>query len=416
MQSVIAHTFQEESGRVTALLYAHIQDLELVEDAVQDAFVQALERWSVDGVPENPAGWILVVARRKAIDRLRRDKTLEQKTAILKTLIELEKEETPMDVDDFPDERLKLMFTCCHPALKKEAQVALTLQTLGGLSTEEIARAFLIPLATMAQRLVRAKRKIRDTGIPYQVPSLNIIGERVDSVLSVIYLIFNAGYTAPIGQDLIRHDLCAEAIRLNRILMNLLQKERILSQDPEVIGLLALLLLHDSRSVARVDGGGNLIPLEDQDRALWKHDQIAEGLALLDRALGLRRAGPYQIQASISALHAQATSPEATDWAQIAVLYSILYRMNPSPVIELNRAVAIAMSEGAERGLALMDDLAKQGTLENYYLLYASQADLLRRLGRWQEAKSAYQQALDLCQNETEQAFIIRRLNEIENQ
>jgi len=411
MQTVIADIFQDESGRVTALLYSHIGDLELVEDSVQDAFVQALERWETDGIPNNPAGWILTVARRKAIDRLRRDKTLERKKAILKTLIELERDQTTMDIDDFPDERLKLIFTCCHPALAKEAQVALTLQTLGGLSTQDISKAFLVPVPTMAQRLVRAKRKIKNAGIPYQVPSLEHIPERLDAVLSVLYLIFNAGYTAPTGVDLIRHDLCREAIRLNRILLDLLNKEKALTIDPEVIGLLALILLHDSRSLARVSVDGELIPLEDQDRTLWKQDQITEGIALVEHALKMRRAGPYQIQASISALHAEATYPDDTDWAQIAVLYGILGQMTPSPVIELNRAVAIAMSEGFQAGLDLINQLETQ--LNSYYLFHAARADLLRRLEYWHDAKQAYTRALDLCDNEIEHQFLMRRLNEI---
>lgn len=416
MQQRVAQIFQEEAGRVIALLYAHIQDFERVEDAVQDAFVQALETWAADGIPRNPGGWILVVARRKAIDRLRRDQTLARKTAILKTLMDLVHEDDPMDVEEIPDERLKLMFTCCHPALAKEAQVALTLQTLGGLTTQEIAHAFLVPLPTMAQRLVRAKRKIRDAGIPYHVPSLDVIGGRVDAVLSVLYLIFNAGYTAPTGDDLIRTDLCAEAERLTRTLMTLLEKETTLTQEPEVMGLLALILLHDSRSKARVDADGNLVPLEEQNRALWNQAKIAEGIALLDRALAMRRAGPYQIQAAISALHAQATTPDDTDWRQIAVLYDLLLRMIPSPVIALNRAVAVAMSDGIERGLALLDEMAQQGELDNYYLFHAAQADLFRRSAQWDAAYSAYVRALDLCQNETERSFLRRRLDEVERE
>jgi len=282
MQEEIAQIFQAEVGRVTALLYARIRDLELVEDVVQDAFVLALERWEQDGIPENPGGWITVVARRKALDRLRRDNTLAQKTAILQSLHDLAHEGSTMDMDSIPDERLKLIFTCCHPALAKEARVALTLRTLGGLTTEEIAKAFLVPLPTMAQRLVRAKRKIRDAGIPFQIPALDMLTERVDSVLSVLYLIFNAGYTAPTGDQLIRHDLCAEAIRLTRILYRLLLNERNLAPQPEVMGLLALMLLHDSRSLARVDAEGNLVPLEEQNRQLWDQAKITEGKQLLE--------------------------------------------------------------------------------------------------------------------------------------
>lgn len=416
MQERIAEIFQEQAGRIIARLYARIRDLELVEDAVQDALVTALERWPVEGLPQNPGGWMLTVARNRAIDRLRRDQTLERKTAILKMLTTFEQEDDPMVMDEIPDERLKLIFTCCHPALAKEAQVALTLQTLGGLTTPEIASAFLVPLPTMAQRLVRAKRKIRDAGIPYQVPSLETISQRIDSVLSVLYLIFNAGYTAPLGERLIRHDLCAEATRLTRILMNLLEKDVSLSQGPEVLGLLALMLLHDARSQARVGPSGDLIPLEEQDRTVWDQIKIAEGIGLIERALAMRQPGPYQVQAAISALHAQAQRPEDTDWAQIAILYRVLYEMVPSPVIELNRAVAVAMSEGTAQGMTLLDALEQDGQLDAYYLLHAARADLLRRSGQWAAARAAYQRALALCQNETERAFLRRRLNEVADQ
>lgn len=416
MQVIITQTFQEESGRIIALLYAHLHDFELVEDAVQDAFVVALERWSDEGVPRNPGGWIFTIARGKAIDRIRRKDRLKDKQAILKSLIALEHEAQTMDIEDIPDERLKLMFTCCHPALSMEAQVALTLQTLGGLTTHEIANAFLVPLSTMAQRLVRAKRKIRDAGIPYQVPPLDALGERIDSVLSVLYLIFNTGYTAPIGDALIRQDLCAEATRLTRILMTLLEKEVRLTENAEVIGLLALMLLHDSRSGTRVDTHGQLIPLEEQNRDLWDADKIAEGVSLVEQALAMRRAGPYQIQASIVALHAEANTPDETDWAQIAVLYGLLYRMHPSPIVTLNRAVAVAMAEGFEQGLRMLDELAQDGELEDYYLLHASRADLLRRLTQWDAARTAYIRALELCQNDTERAFLRRRLTQVDQQ
>ncbi|MEQ8676050.1 MAG: RNA polymerase sigma factor [Aggregatilineales bacterium] len=420
MHSVIIDTFQAHRGRVIAILFAHLRDFELVEDAVQDAFVTAIERWEIDGVPRNPDAWILSVARRKAIDRLRRNQNLERKKAVLKSLIELEeavqKEDTMTDIDEIPDERLKLIFTCCHPALAKEAQVALTLQTLGGLTTQEIANAFLIPLATMAQRLVRAKRKIRDAGIPYHVPSLEVIGERIDAVLSVLYLIFNAGYTAPTGAHLIRHDLCAEATRLTRILMTLLEKEASLEPEPEVMGLLALILLHDSRAEARTNVYGEIIPLEEQDRALWDQAKIREGTALLETALRMQRPGAYQIQAAVSALHAEASSPDDTDWAQIAVLYGILYRINPSPVVELNRAVAVAMSDGIAQGMAIIDDIEAAGQLGDYYLLHAARADLRRRLGDWHGAVDAYERALALCQNDAECIFLSRRLDEVEEQ
>ena len=356
----------------------------------------------------------MTVARRKAIDRIRRDQTLERKKAILKTLIELESNDTMIDFDSFPDERLKLIFTCCHPALSKEARVALTLQTLGGLSTADIAQAFLVPVSTMAQRLVRAKRKIKQAGIPYQVPALDRVPERLDGVLSVLYLIFNAGYVAPSGEKLMRHDLCREAIRLTRILSNLLDKSDALPTEPEVKGLLALMLLHDSRSLARVDADGHLIPLEEQDRTRWKHDQITEGIAILEQALLMRRAGPYQIQASISAVHAEASHPDETDWAQIAVLYGILGQMTPSPVIELNRAVAVAMSSGYQQGLDIINQLEPQ--LETYYLLYAARADLLRRQENWHEAQNAYIRALELCTNSAERDFLMKRLHTVKQQ
>ena len=414
MHDLIAKTFQLEAGRVVAALYNSIRDLELVEDAVQDALVLALEHWPVDGVPHNPGAWITTTARHKAIDRLRREHTLDRKKAILKALLELEQEEDPMEADEIPDERLKLIFTCCHPALSIEAQVALTLHTLGGLTTPEIASAFLVALPTMAQRLVRAKRKIRDAGIPYQVPPAAAITERIDAVLSVLYLIFNAGYTAPIGDELVRYDLCAEAIRLTRVLATLLAKEPTLIEDAEALGLLALMLLHDSRRKTRVNPEGELVLLEDQERALWDQTEIAEGVETLERALSMKSPGPYQVQAAISALHAQARHPEETDWAQIATLYSMLYDMVPSPVVELNRAVAVAMAEGIDHGMIILDRLEKTGELEDYYLFHAAQADLLRRSGRLNEAQAAYIRTLELCQNKTERSFLRRRLTEIE--
>src|SRR6266516_3381811 len=412
----IANTFQQEAGRVIAALYSRIRDLELVEDALQDALVLALERWPVDGVPSNPGAWITTAARHKAIDRLRREKTLDRKKAILKTLTDLEQEEDTVDAGEIPDERLKLIFTCCHPALSKEAQVALTLQTLGGLTTPEIASAFLVALPTMAQRLVRAKRKIRDAGIPYQVPPPAAITERIDAVLSVLYLIFNAGYTAPIGDELIRHDLCMEAIRLTRILTTLLAKEPELTEDAEALGLLALMLLHDARRKARVNLDGELVLLEDQDRTLWDQEEIAEGVDILERALSMETPGTYQVQAAISAIHGQARRPEETDWAQITALYDVLYEMMPSPVVELNRAVAVAMAEGFNNGMILLDQLENTGELNDYYLYHAARADLLRRTGRLDEAQDAYTRALELCQNNSERSFLIRRLTEIKGQ
>jgi RNA polymerase sigma-70 factor (ECF subfamily) len=415
MYDYIAQTFQQEAGRVIAALYASLRDLELVEDALQDALVLALEHWPVEGVPPNPGAWITTAARRKAIDRLRREQRLNRKKANLRLLMELEQQGSNVEANEIPDERLKLIFTCCHPALSKEAQVALTLHTLGGLTTPEIASAFLVALPTMAQRLVRAKRKIRDARIPYRVPPADAIIERVDAVLSVLYLIFNAGYTAPGGDELIRHDLCAEAIRLTRILAVLLAKETSLSEDAEVLGLLALMLLHDARRGARVNSKGEIIVLEDQDRTLWDQQAIEEGVSILERALAMQAPGPYQVQAAISVLHAQARRPEETDWDQIVALYDVLYEMMPSPVVELNRAVAVAMSDGIESGLILLDRLAETGELDHYYLFHAARADLLRRIGKLDKAHTAYTRALELCQNNTERSFLRRRLAEIDS-
>ncbi len=416
MHDHIAHVFHQEAGRVVAALYASMRDFELVEDALQDAFVLALERWPRDGAPRNEGAWIMTAARHKAIDRLRRESVLNRKKADLKTRLEREQEEANVDADEIPDERLKLIFTCCHPALAKEAQVALTLQVLGGLTTSEIARTFLVTPTTMAQRLVRAKRKIRDAGIPYHVPPAGAITERLDAVLSVLYLIFNAGYTALLGDNLIRHDLCAEAIRLARVLTLLLAKEPSLPEDAETLGLLALMLLHDSRRKARVTPDGALVPLEEQDRTRWDHQQIAEGLAILERALAMKAPGPFQIQAAISALHSRASSPAETDWTQIAVLYAMLSQVMPSPIVELNRAVAIAMAESLECGLSLLSRLEEADALSGYHLFHAARADLLRRSGKFDEACIAYTRALELCQNNAERAFFQRRLTEIGQQ
>ena len=405
----VEQVYRADWGRIVAALISLVGDFDLAEESTQEAFSAAVDQWRDAGVPDFPRAWIIQTAKHKAIDRIRRKKRFEEKVDLyLKDGSIRTVEQPDYDTSEIPDDRLRLIFTCCHPALAAESQVALTLRTLCGLETEEIARAFLVPVPTMAQRLVRAKHKIRNAGIPYIVPETKDMPERLDAVLTVIYLVFNEGYAATRGAPLLRADLCAEAIRLGGLVRSLMQPQ----PPPEATALLALMLLHDARRDARVDDAGDLVVLEEQDRSLWNREQITEALPLVTDGL---RGGPgvFAVQAAIAAVHCRAARAEDTDWAQIVNLYDMLEQLQPSPIVELNRAVAVAMVQGPRTGLELIDGLAASNDLENYHLLHAARADFLRRMADFPEAEKSYQRALELATNESERRYLQRRLKEV---
>jgi len=405
-REIVDGVYRSDSRRVLATLIRLLGDFDLAEEALQDAFAAAVEQWPRDGVPDNPRAWLVSTGRFKAIDGMRRRARFD---ASLEDLAQRLGDSAPavgFDDEGIEDDRLRLVFTCCHPALPPDAQVALTLREVCDLTTEEIARAFLSTPATVAQRIVRAKGKIRDARIPYQLPSRGDLPNRLNTALHVVYLVFNEGYSASAGPSLTRRDLSGEAIRLGRLLVELLP-------EPEVVGLLALMLLHESRRAARTSPGGELVLLDDQDRSLWNHDQIAEGVALVERALSSHRFGPFTLQAAIAAVHAEAAGAAATDWTQIVGLYDVLLRADPSPVVELNRAAAVAMRDGPTAGLVLIDAILGRGDLTDYHLAHSARADLCRRLGKTAQARASYQRALDLTRQEPERRFLERRLREL---